>query len=65
MIYIHYESKFIALERNIRYQSNNKVKVVLYSGNVGRPSIVIDEEQIVGLRSLRMSWKKNGRAPRN
>ena len=54
---IHYESKFNALERNIRYLSNNKVKVV-YSGNVGRPSIVIDEEQIAGLRSLRMSWTK-------
>ena len=53
----HYESSFNSVGRKIRHSLHDKVNVV-HSGNVGRPSVVIDEEQIAGLRSLRMSWTK-------
>ena len=53
----HYEQKFNFLEMRIRSLDNSKVKL-LQTGCVGRPKLIISEDQVAGLRSLRMSWKK-------
>ena len=54
---IHYENKFQTLV--VRARSSATSKVILYqNGNVGRNKFIISEEQVTGLRSLRMSWTK-------
>lgn len=54
---IHFQNKHDW--HQIRAQSSVQQKVtIIHSGQAGRPKISIEEEQVAGLRSLGMNWKK-------
>ena len=53
-----YEENLLLLPDSIAERYHNTLYDVKTSGNPGRPNILVDEEQIAGLRSLNMSWSK-------
>ena len=55
---LSYEENLLLLPDSIPERYHNTLYDVKTSGNPGRPNILVDEEQIAGLRSLNMLWSK-------
>ena len=53
-----YEENLLLLPDSISERCHNTLCDVKKSGKPGRPNILVDEEQIAGLRSPNMSWRK-------
>ena len=53
-----YEVNLLLLHDSISERCHNTLYDVKTSVKPGRRNILVDEEQIVGLRSLNMSWRK-------
>ena len=53
-----YEENLLLLPDSISEHCYNALYDVKTSDKPGRPNVLVDEEQIVGLKSLNMSWRK-------
>ena len=53
-----YEENLLLLPDSISERCHSTLYDVKTSYKPGRPNILVDEEQIAGLRSLNMSWRK-------
>ena len=53
-----YEENLLLLPDRIPERCHNTLYDMKASDKPGRPNILVNEEQIIGLRSLNMSWKK-------